>query len=431
MKAYSHTKVLMGSFCWRSREERGRSQKRLRNLQPLVLPWFSVSLFLLLSALISDLLSPQNPMEELPTPRMESNPFCSGWDAEKVQCNCSISEFKHQIYPPTYLLIFTLGLLGNLCSLGVFVSLCRKKGLTSVNLYLVNLLVSDLMLVCALPFRATYYLMDSHWVFGDITCRLISYAFYINTYGSVYFLVALSVMRYLAVVRPHRYVRLQTSRGARAICALIWLFVALVSAPMLTAGVEEDAATGKIQCLELTSEDVETLVLMNQASMVLSFLVPFFIISFCYVFVVHSLLRQRDAQGSKRPCYRKSCALVIIVIAIFLICYLPYHVVRTVFLEAEREVRINGYGDSCGYIAQVRKAAVITLCLATGNSCLDPVLFFFVGENFREFLRRIKCREEYRVEKGRGRREQDQPRTELLREGDEDSRHPKVMRTDL
>ncbi|KAJ8405879.1 hypothetical protein AAFF_G00313160 [Aldrovandia affinis] len=344
---------------------------------------------------------------------VKMNLTCFQQDVENVMCNCSISSFKRRIYPATYLLIFTLGLLGNLLSLCVFVSLCRRKTLTTVNLYLVNLLLSDLMLVCSLPFRASYYLMDSHWVFGDLACRLISYTFYINMYSSVYFLVALSVMRYLAVMRPYRYVRLQTSRSTRVVCAVIWLSVSMGSIPLLTVGSTQDVM-GRVQCLELGTGQLTTLIQMNHASIFFSFLLPFFVISFCYFFVVRSLLKSREVLGNRKPCYRKSCALVIIVLAIFLVCFLPYHVVRTLFLEAEREVSTKGYGTSCGYIAAVRKMAVVTLCLAAINSCLDPILFFFVGENFREFFCR-KYKKEQLVEEHKSKMENRPPRAELQR----------------
>ncbi|KAL6471299.1 hypothetical protein MHYP_G00199490 [Metynnis hypsauchen] len=98
-----------------------------------------------------------------------------------VECNCSVSDFKHTVYPAAYLSIFFIGLIGNLVSLCFFIGVRRSmKAFTPVNLFMMNLLISDLMLVCSLPFRAVYYLLDSHWVFGDITCRIMPFVFYIN-----------------------------------------------------------------------------------------------------------------------------------------------------------------------------------------------------------------------------------------------------------
>ncbi|XP_055737010.1 cysteinyl leukotriene receptor 2 [Salvelinus fontinalis] len=306
-----------------------------------------------------------------------------------VSSNCSISMFKHRVYPPIYLVIFLLGLTFNLISLCFFVSVWRsKKRFTPVNLYMVNLLVSDLMLVCSLPLRAFYYFMESSWVFGDIACRVMSYIFYINMYGSIYFLMVLSVVRFVAITQPYRYMSMQNSRNSWLVCILVWLLVSLASIPMLTSGTVIDAS-GRTRCLELNPEykltHIRTLIIANHATLLLGFIVPFAVISICYIFVVRSLLKLRKFEGRTKPHFKKSMSLVVIVLSIFLVCFLPYHVMRTVFLEAEMQVRDKGYGDSCRYIERVRQAAVITLCLAAGNSCLDPLLYFFVGENFRVF----------------------------------------------
>ncbi|XP_048017782.1 cysteinyl leukotriene receptor 2-like [Megalobrama amblycephala] len=303
--------------------------------------------------------------------------------------NCTISEFKNTVYPIVYLFIFSLGLVGNLMSLFFFISsaLRRKASFSPVNILMLNLLISDLMMVCSLPFRAAYYLMKSDWVFGDITCRIMSYIFYINMYGSVYFLTVLSMVRFMAIVKPFAYVRWQNSRRAWAISIVIWLIVSLMSIPLLATGTWEES--GQIKCLELNPSNLKIIIVLNRCVFFLGFIMPFAVISVCYIFAAFYLLKLKKTRQNKRSQlnHKKSCSLVIIVLLIFLTCFMPYHVVRTLFLEAEMNIRNKGYGESCHYIQSLRKAAVITHCLASGNSCLDPLLFFFVGENFISFLR--------------------------------------------
>ncbi|ROL55225.1 Cysteinyl leukotriene receptor 2 [Anabarilius grahami] len=303
--------------------------------------------------------------------------------------NCSISEFKHTVYPVAYLFIFFLGLVGNLMSLFFFISssLRRKASFSPVNILMLNLLLSDLMMVCSLPFRAAYYLMKSDWAFGDITCRIMSYVFYINMYGSVYFLVVLSMVRFVAIVKPFAYVRWQNSRRAWAISIVIWLIVSLMSIPLLAAGTWKES--GQIKCLDLNHSNFETIIVLNRGVLFLGFIMPFAVISVCYIFAAFYLLKLKKTRQNQRSQlnHKKSCSLVIIVLLIFLACFMPYHIVRTLFLEAEMNIKNKGYGESCHYIQSLRKAAVITHCLASGNSCLDPLLFFFVGENFISFWR--------------------------------------------
>lgn len=299
--------------------------------------------------------------------------------------NCSISQFKHTVYPIAYLFIFSLGLISNITSLIFFFasSVQKKASLTPVNILMLNLLLSDLMLVCSLPFRASYFLMDSNWVFGDVTCRIMSYVFYINMYGSVYFLTLLSIVRFVAIVKPFVYVRWQNPRRAWITCIVIWIIVSLASIPLLKAGTYKEY--GKTRCLDLGHSNLETIIFLNRGTLFLGFVMPFAIISVCYIFAAVYLIKLKKRNKRSQFNQKKSCSLVIIVLLIFLACFMPYHVVRTLFLEAERDIIINGYGDSCLYIESLRKAAVVTHVLASGNSCLDPLLFIFVGENFIRF----------------------------------------------
>ncbi|TRY90884.1 hypothetical protein DNTS_021959, partial [Danionella cerebrum] len=256
-----------------------------------------------------------------------------------------------------------------------------------INILMFNLLLSDLMLVCSLPFRAAYYLMNSNWVFGDATCRIMSYVFYINMYGSIYFLAVLSVVRFVAIVKPFAYVRWQNSKRAWIVCIIIWSFVSLGSIPLLKAGTYQE--DGQTKCLELGSSNLETIINLNRGVLFLGFVVPFGIISVCYVFAALYLLKLKKTRRNQQSQlnHKKSGCLVVLVLLLFLACFMPYHVVRTLFLEAEREVKNEGYGISCHYIENLRKAAVITHVLASGNSCVDPLLFIFVGDNFVSFWR--------------------------------------------
>ncbi|XP_066502643.1 cysteinyl leukotriene receptor 2 [Hoplias malabaricus] len=305
-------------------------------------------------------------------------------------CNCSIDDFKRSVFPTVYLLIFILGISGHFVSIWVFFSMWkRKRSLTSVNLFMVNLLVSDLMQVCSLPFRASYYLSHSHWPFGTVACRLIGYIFYLNMYGSIYFLVALNIMRYLALVQPYRFMRLQNCCSGPLVCFLIWLFVALASSPLLLTG----SKGGAEKCLELVTSNttvIGNLMLINNASLTVGFLVPLALILWCSTFVILRLLKPAPSRHTVKTSRKKACALVIISMGFFLICFLPYHIMRTLFLYVEWNVAARkGLENSCDFIQGVRKASVLTLCLCTANSCLDPILFFFVGENFRTFFAKL------------------------------------------
>lgn len=70
--------------------------------------------------------------------------------------------------------------------------------------------------------------------------------------------------------------------------------------------------------------------------------------------------------------------LITMVIATFLLCFLPYHVVRTLHLQA-----VNGQWR-CGVRNLLQRAVAVTLCMAASNSVVNPLLYYYSTKNFKE-----------------------------------------------
>ncbi|KAJ7415720.1 Cysteinyl leukotriene receptor 2 [Willisornis vidua] len=292
--------------------------------------------------------------------------------------NSSIDGFKQVIYPIMYLFIFFMGAVGNGLSIYVFFQPSQR---ISVNIYMQNLAISDLMFVTTLPFRATYFLLGSQWIFGDITCRIMTYTLYVNMYCSIYFLTVLSVVRFIAIVYPFKYGKVTNTKPARIICAAIWVFVLAASSPMLNKTVA--GYNNAVKCLDLHPSSTPKLIMMNSFVLVVGFILPFCTIVFCYVFAVRALLKSRTLQNKRMVCHKKALLTIIISLILFLLCFLPYHILRTVHLMYSSYSQAN---------QNVHKALVVTLCLAAMNSCLDPILYYFAAENFQAKIRSLCCR---------------------------------------
>ncbi|NXW65134.1 CLTR2 protein, partial [Eurystomus gularis] len=288
--------------------------------------------------------------------------------------NCTIDSFKQVIYPTVYLFIFFLGAVGNGLSIYVFFQPSQRK--TSVNIYMQNLAVSDLMFVSTLPFRATYFLLGSHWIFGDVVCRIMTYTLYVNMYCSIYFLTVLSVVRFIAIVYPFKHWRLTNMKYARIICAAIWLFVLVASSPLLSK--EIAGYSNPAKCLDLHPSSTHRLLMMNGFVLIVGFILPFCTIIVCYVFAIKTLLKSRTPQHKKAVCHKKALSTIIITLILFLLCFLPYHILRTVHLMHSSCSQAN---------LPAHKALVVALCLAAVNSCLDPILYYFAAENFKAKIR--------------------------------------------
>ncbi|XP_010635293.1 cysteinyl leukotriene receptor 2 [Fukomys damarensis] len=290
--------------------------------------------------------------------------------------NCMIESFKKEFYPIVYLIIFVWGALGNGLSIYVFLQTYKKS--TSVHVFMLNLAISDLLFTSTLPFRAHYYLNSSNWIFGDLTCRIMSYSLYVNMYTSIYFLTVLSVVRFLATVHPFRLLHVTSFRSAWILCGIIWIFIMASAAVLLKGGAE--LKNNITTCLELDSQKLGKLLIVNHIALVVGFLLPFFTLSICYLLVIRVLLKVEIPESSLRASHRKALTTIIIALIIFLLCFLPYHTLRTLHL-------ITWSKDSCG--DGLHKAVVVTLALAAANSCFNPFLYYFAGENFKDKLRAV------------------------------------------
>ncbi|ELK31015.1 Cysteinyl leukotriene receptor 2 [Myotis davidii] len=204
----------------------------------------------------------------------------------------------------------------------------------------------------------------------------MSYSLYVNMYSSIYFLTVLSVMRYLATVHPFRLLHVTSIRSAWVLCGIIWTLIMASSTVLLKNGSEQKGNV--TSCLELNFNKIVKLQIMNYIALVVGFLLPFCTLSICYLLIIRALLKVEVPKSGLRVSHRKALVTIVIALIIFLLCFLPYHVLRTFHLVVWKVGACTDW---------LQKAVIITLALAAANSCLNPVLYYFAGENFKDRLR--------------------------------------------
>ncbi|PWA29897.1 hypothetical protein CCH79_00020818 [Gambusia affinis] len=255
---------------------------------------------------------------------------------------------------------------------------------------MVNLALSDGSFSLTLPLRLAYYMNKGHWSFPDWVCRLCVYAFYVNLYSSILLLTFLSVLRWFSIVYPLHHKKVKSFRSALLMCLGIWLFVAVTSLPFLGSGVNERG--GKPRCFEpATPQSWSRILSMNYVALIFGFVLPFFTIILCCTKIIYCLTHPQYLQGSEthmklRKKNKHSVHLLVMVIVTFLLCFLPYHVIRTVHLYA-----VNG-GWDCGVTNLLQRAVAITLCMAASNSVVNPLLYYYSTKNFKEDVEHTRSR---------------------------------------
>ncbi|XP_034170767.2 cysteinyl leukotriene receptor 2-like [Pangasianodon hypophthalmus] len=304
--------------------------------------------------------------------------------------NCNHSEeYKFTTYTVVFSLVFIFGLLGNAGALYVFCKLSVKNRLSTI--ILIHLAVSDLIFILTLPLRIAFYSNNSAGMQEssprstmshlNLACRFSTFLFYISMYCSIFFLTALSVCRYLVLAGRVRLQNSEACRWARFLCWGIWVFV--IGGNILYLGIITGFSMQAEGCLEPAGKESWALVYrLNLVVLVICFLLPLTVVLICYCLMIRHILRIRAGQR------QRDVALICLVLLIFCFCFLPYHIQRTLHLHH----MMYQHPEACQLLATLQKSVVVTLCFAAVNSCLDPLLFLFVGHGFKTVINKFIAR---------------------------------------
>ncbi|NXW89014.1 BKRB2 protein, partial [Alopecoenas beccarii] len=272
--------------------------------------------------------------------------------------------------------IFILGAIENSF---VLIVLCfHKSRCTVAEIYLANMALADLMLVCALPFWAINISNSFQWPFGLFLCKAVNIMSNVNFYSSIYFLTLVSIDRYLALVKT-----MSLGRMRRTVCAkwnsfVVWTCALLICSPTMVFRnlkyYEEYNVTACALVYPVSYWEPASNCLLN----IVGFVIPLCVITYCTVQIVKAL-RTSELQKLKLvQTERKATVLVLAVLLLFIVCWLPF--------------QISTFIDTICYLAPTFKcleeindvATEIATYCAFSNSCLNPVLYVIVGKHFQK-----------------------------------------------
>ncbi|NP_001006591.1 P2Y purinoceptor 2 isoform X1 [Sus scrofa] len=292
-------------------------------------------------------------------------------------------DFKYVLLPLSYGVVCVLGLSLNAGALYIF--LCRLKTWNASTTYMFHLAVSDALYAASLPLLVYYYARGDHWPFSTALCKLVRFLFYTNLYCSILFLTCISVHRCLGVLRPLRSLRWGHARYARRVAAAVWGLVLACQAPALYF-ITTTAQGGRITCHDTSAPELFShFVAYSLVMLSVLFAAPFAVILVCYALMARRLLRPAYGTAGGLPrAKRKSVRTIAVVLAVFALCFLPFHVTRTLYYS------FRTLDLSCHTLDAINMAYKITRPLASANSCLDPVLYFLAGQRLVRFARDAK-----------------------------------------
>lgn len=274
-----------------------------------------------------------------------------------------------------YILIFLLAIPGNFL-VGLVIGF-HKQALSPSDLYLLHLALADILLALTLPFWATS--ITQGWVFGSIVCKVVSFLLEVSFYTSILFLVCISVDRYLVIVRAMEARKASRRLVSWGACGAVWCLGGVLSLPALYNSTFLPPGHEQEVCLQ--SYDPTTAEKWRLATRalrhILGFLLPLGVMVACYSITIARLLRTRG--GFQR---QRAMRVIIVVVAAFLFCWMPYHMA----VIADTLLREEMVAFDCMTRSTVDRAIFATQSLGLLHSCVNPVLYAFVGEKFRKRL---------------------------------------------
>ncbi|XP_058164279.1 G-protein coupled receptor 182 [Dasypus novemcinctus] len=287
------------------------------------------------------------------------------------ECHVELSEnAKRVVLFVLYLAIFVVGLVENLLVIGVNWRCPGRAGL--LNLYILNMAIADLGIVLSLPVWMLEVTLDYTWLWGSFSCRFTHYFYFANMYSSIFFLVCLSVDRYVTLTNASPAWQRHQHRARQAVCAGVWVVSALIPLPeVIHIQVVEGSEP---MCLFMAPFETYSAWALAVAlsTTVLGFLLPLPLIA------VFNVLTARRLRRAEQPEGRRHCLLVCAYIAVFVICWLPYHVTLLLLTLHGTHVSLHCYLTHLLYFFYD-----IIDCFSMLHCVANPILYNFLSPGFR------------------------------------------------
>ncbi|KAI3359693.1 hypothetical protein L3Q82_014076 [Scortum barcoo] len=304
------------------------------------------------------------------------------WPTINLQLQASMEQslygcekFQIALLPSVYGIEFIVALVGNLFALCLLVVRERRNWHTGVVLSC-NLAISDLLYILTLPLLIIYYARGKDWVFGDAACKIERFLFTCNLYVSIFFIMAISVNRCVALAWPFFTRSHVQPAHAKAVSVIIWSAVGVISCPVLkfSSTCRDQHDFNKTLCVSFchhVQKDEISHFAYKLFLAVFGCLVPFLVTFTSYCVVIRVVWKNVNITMLEK---RKVALLVTSVLVLYAISFLPYHIFKNYYLYLKIQNTTTCW---------VYKMYQVTKGLATLNMCIHPLLYMAVFDSIR------------------------------------------------
>ncbi|KAM6087665.1 C-C chemokine receptor type 5-like isoform 1-T1 [Chlamydotis macqueenii] len=288
---------------------------------------------------------------------------------------CMGTEEKHfaaTFLPPLYSLVVIFGLTGNMLVVLILVKYKRLKSMTDI--YLLNLAISDLLFIFSLPFWAYYAVHE--WIFGEALCRILSGAYLLGFYSGIFFIILLTLDRYLAIVHAVFALKARTVTYGILTSTVTWAVALFASVPGIVFHKTQKENSHYTCSAHYPSEQRNLWKQFLTLKMnILGLVIPMLIMICSYTQIIKTLLQCRNEKK------HKAVRLIFIIMIVYFFFWAPYNICILL-----RDFQGTFFITTCESSGQLHKATQVTETISMIHCCINPVIYAFAGEKFRKYL---------------------------------------------
>ncbi|XP_070538485.1 G-protein coupled receptor 54-like [Ptychodera flava] len=297
-----------------------------------------------------------------------------------------------------------VGMFGN--ALVVYI-VARYRDMHNItNIYVSNLAKTDIcfLVCCAVP--AALQLADGGvWTLGDFMCRFAVYMQSVTVQATCGTLTIMTMDRCFVIFNPLKARMLRTKRKVWITIVVIWIISFAMHTPVVMFyGAAFDPYSNTSVCTYFFDEQRDMNIYTVYEALVM-YAIPLIIIIACNVAIAVKIctmempakLRKTagkvgggapelDGRAMSKPAQESASqkvrvtVIVFIIVIFFAICWGPVHATR-IFMIVKQQ-----YNNLLLF-----KLSKISLCLTYLNSALNPVLYAFLGKNYRAHAKHVFC----------------------------------------
>ncbi|XP_013779266.1 RYamide receptor-like [Limulus polyphemus] len=297
--------------------------------------------------------------------------------------NSSIPEGVQAIMYIMYAIISLAAIGGN--GIICYIVLADQSMRTVTNYFIVNLAVGDLLMaVLCIPFTFVVNLILHRWPFGTALCKIVTYAQAVSVFVSAYTMIAISVDRYIAIIKPLR--PRMTKFQAKLMIILVWLVALITPLPtVVVSSLVAARSSDSFHCTEVWNPP-EQRYYYGMALMTLQYFLPLLVLIYTYariavvVWVKQTPGEAEDNRDQRLAASkRKMVKMMIMVVTVFTFCWLPFNIL----------IVVGDQDQSIWWYKHIQYVWFVCHWLAMSHTSYNPIIYCWMNFKFRNGFHQV------------------------------------------